>query len=76
MALREKMELDLAALPERVLRVGYEDFCRAPETLIEQLQEAIGPVETRNPPKISFALSVNRPETEEERRVVALVGRG
>lgn len=75
MALREKMELDLAALPERVLRVGYEDFCRAPETLIEQLQEAIGPVETRNPPKISFALSVNRPETEEERRVVALVER-
>jgi len=73
-ALRERMEQDFAGLSERVLRIQYEDFCRQPETLIEQLQEAIGPVETRNPPKVSFALSVNRPETDEERRVVGLVG--
>jgi Sulfotransferase family len=75
-ALRERMEQDLAMLPpERVLRVGYEDFCRQPEMLIERLQEAIGPVETRNPPKVSFAYSVNKPETAEERRVVELVQR-
>ena len=72
-ALRERMEQDLAALPERVLRVHYEDFCREPEALIEQLRDTIGPVETRNPPKVSFALSVNKPETDEERQVVALV---
>jgi hypothetical protein len=75
-ALQAKIQADFAQIaPERVLRANYAEFCREPESLIERLQEAVGPLETRGLPKRSFSLSVNRPETDEEKHLITVLER-
>jgi len=70
-SLRIKMESDFSRLPrERILRINYEQFCNEPELLIEKLSTIFEKIEEKNPPRDSFPLSENVPQTTEEKHLL------
>ena len=69
--LRDTLDADCAALPDAaVVSVDYEAFCANPERLIQQLQTVVPDLALRNTPVQRFTASHNRPQTDEEARLV------
>jgi hypothetical protein len=72
-SLEQQMNNDLACLPaERVIRIPYEQFCDAPETLIHTLQHVLGALEYRNPAEPCFQKSRRKTQTREEEHLIHL----
>ena len=73
-SLHARLNAEVGALAvNRVHRVEYEAFCAEPETLIEELRRALGPVRLRNPPERCFDAARPRAQTDEELRLLELV---
>ena len=70
-SLRQRLENDLALLPaDRVMRLGYEEFCRHPENLVDMVANRLGAQRRTTEPKSIFEVSSAQPTSEEESLLV------
>ncbi len=73
-SLGARLETDLGRLPEeRVLRLEYQHFCAAPDSVVDLLTPALGRLQPSNPLVPVFQMPRRRPRNAEEEELLAMV---
>jgi hypothetical protein len=72
--LKRKLQHDLVSIPsDRIFHLVYENFCKQPENLINHLKTEFSLAYTTNSPIDSFAVSINKPRTNQEEELLEIL---